>query len=441
MNKNYTKLIKQIGNTPLIEIKKLHRNRNVKIFAKKEYCNLSGSIKDRAALSMVEEGESSGKLTKDKTILESTSGNTGIALAAIAKIKGYNVKLVLPDSASLERKKILRELGAELTLTNALEGSEGAHKEAGKINAQSPDKYFWTDQYSNNANPKAHYNNTAPEIWKQTNKKITHFIAAIGTSGTLIGTGKRLKESNKNIKVIAVEPEEELHGIEGLKNLRIEKTPAVYNQDIPDGTIYISTEEAYHTAVRLAKEERLFVGQSSGLNVAAALRIANRLEKGVIVTVLPDSGYKYLSKNLFPNDIFDIQIKNEDLEKIHAHAKLAYPFEACGLLIGETRNNKKLVKKVIPTENKNKAREDRYEIDPKEYIKIDNKLNKSEYIIGIYHSHPDHPPRPSETDLAIAQPAYSYIIVSTISRAIISTTAWKLDNEEKSFKEEFLLIK
>jgi cysteine synthase B len=439
MNKNILGLI---GNTPLVEINKLHKNKDIKIFAKAEWTNLSGSVKDRAALSMIENGEKSGKLTKDKTLIESTSGNTGIALAAIAKIKGYKIKLVMPENASEERKKLLKELGAELILTDSFESIDGAYEEANKIYDQNPAQYFKVDQYSNPANPKAHYNGTALEIWKETKGKITHFVAGTGTSGTIMGTGKRFKELKKDIKVVAVEPKEEIHGVEGLKNMRVEMVPAIYEEAIPDEKIYIPTEEAYNTVVRLAKEEHLLAGQSSGLNIAAALMIADTIKRGMIVTVLPDSGYRYLSKNLFPDDIFDIEIKMEDLEKIHQHVKESYPYEACGLLVGDIKENKKIVKKVFSTENKNKVRaNDRYEIDPREYIEIEKTLEKNESVIGIFHSHPDHPSRPSETDLTRAHPVYSYIIVSTVGSAVISTTAWTLDEEEKSFREEFLNIK
>jgi len=438
MNKDILRLV---GDTPLIEIKKLNKNNKVKIFAKAEWYNLSGSVKDRAALSMIEEGEKSGKLTKDKTIIESTSGNTGIALASVAKIKGYKIKLVMPESASEERKNILKDLGAELILTDPMEGIDGAYMHGKKIYEKNKDKYFKPDQYGNEGNPNAHYNGTAVEIWEQTDGKVTHFVAGTGTSGTVMGNGRKLKELNKDIRVIAAEPEEEMHGVEGLKNMRNEMVPAIYDESVVDEKNYIETEEAYDTAIRLAKEERIFVGPSSGLNIAAALRLAEKIKEGIIVTVLPDSGYRYLSRNIFPEDIFDVEVKKEDLAKIHSHAKQDYPYETCGLLIGEIKEDRKIITKIIKTENKNKVRaEDRYIIDPEEYKKIDNGLNDGESIIGVYHSHPDHPPRPSETDLNIAQPIFSYIIVSTLGDAILSTTSWILDEDEKSFKEEFLNI-
>lgn len=436
MNKEILKLI---GNTPLIEIKS--PNPDVKIFAKAEFQNLSGSVKDRAALSMIEDGEKTGSLTKDKIILESTSGNTGIALAVIAKVKGYKIKLVMPSSASPERKKLLKELGAELVLSDPMEGADGAYKQSKELYAKSPEKYFKADQYANPANPKSHYNGTAKEIWEQTYGKVTHFLAGTGTSGTVMGTGKRLKELGK-VHIIAVEPEEEMHGVEGLKNMRVELVPAIYDESIPDEKIFIPTEEAYSTAIKLAKEEGLFVGMSSGLNIAAAFKVASKLKQGVIVTVLPDSGYRYISRDIFPDDIFDISIKKEDLERIHNHTKKTYPHEACGLLIGEIKDGKKVIKRIVSVENKNKERaEDRYDIDPKEYMKVDNSLGKGESIVGIYHSHPDHPPRPSPTDLSIAQPVFTYIIAATVGDAVIATTAWTLDEKEKGFKEEFLSVK
>lgn len=438
MDKNILKLI---GDTPLVEINKIPKNKDIKIFAKAEWYNLSASVKDRAALSMIEEGEKSGGLTKEKTLIESTSGNTGIALAAIAKIKGYRIKLVMADSASEERKRLLEELGAELVLTDAMESSDGAYRESYQIFNREPGRYYKLDQYSNPANPKAHYSGTALEIWEQTKGRVTHFVAGTGTSGTVMGAGKRLKEFNPEIKVIAVEPEEEMHGVEGLKNMRVEMVPSIYEEAFPDEKIYISTEEAYDTALGLAREEHVLVGQSSGLNMAAALRVAEGIEKGLVVTLFPDTGYRYLSKKLFPDEVFDVEIKKGDLEKIHRQVKESYPYEACGLLAGVVHGAKKRVNRVFLTENKNETRaNDRYEIDPLEYLQIEKDLPEGESIIGIFHSHPDHLPRPSKTDLSRAHPVYTYVILSTVGEAVMSTTAWTLDQDGKSFKEEFLNI-
>ncbi|RMD57327.1 MAG: pyridoxal-phosphate dependent enzyme [Nitrospirae bacterium] len=410
------------------------------IFAKLEYNNLTSSVKDRAALNMIIKGEETGELTKDKIILESTSGNTGISLAAIGMLKGYKVKLVLPETISLERRNILKEFGAELMFTSASEGSDGAYKYAKRLYKKHQDIYFTPNQYSNPANPEAHYKGTADEIWKQTGGKVTHFVAATGTSGTLMGCSRRLKELNHNIQSYAAEPKEEIHGVEGLKNMRVEMVPDIYDETLVDHKLYITTEDAYNMALRLAKEERLFVGPSSGLNICAALKVAESIEKGVVLTVLPDTGYRYISTGIFNRELFDIFIAHKEMDKIKEHARDGYPFEVCGLMAGSIRDSKKIVTKVFPCENINKDRAiDRFEIHPREYLKITKQLSRGESIIGIYHSHPNHPSRPSITDLSFASPVYSYLIVATIKDRISSIRCWTLNEEEDGFKEEFIM--
>ncbi|GIW47041.1 MAG: cysteine synthase [Deltaproteobacteria bacterium] len=296
-------VIDLIGNTPLIRLSKitgdLNLNPRVEIYAKAEWFNPGGSIKDRPALWMILDGIRTGKLTHDKTIMDSSSGNTAIAYAMIGAALGYRVELVTPANINIERKKTLEAFGARIIFSDPLEGSDGAIRLARKLYADNPEKYFMPDQYNNPANPLAHYETTAPEIWEQTKGRITHFIAGIGTSGTLMGTGKRLKELNPNIKVIAVQPAEALHGLEGLKHMASSIVPGIYDPQFPDETIFVSTDNAYKVMKELLRKEGIFVGHSSGAAVYATLEYAKKLKEGVVVTILPDGGYRYLSGGIW----------------------------------------------------------------------------------------------------------------------------------------------
>lgn len=291
-----------IGNTPLLRLTKVEEllgKKGIEIYAKAEWFNPGGSVKDRPALWMILDGERKGLLTPDKTILDSTSGNTGIAYALIGAVKGYKVRLVVPANASEERKRILAAYGAEVIYSDPLKGSDGAIELAHRIYDENPDAYFMPDQYNNPANPKAHYETTGVEIWEQTNGNITHFVAGIGTSGTLMGTGKRLKEFNPDIKVIAVEPDSGFHGIEGLKHMETAIKPGIYEPDFHDAKIPVRTEDAYEAVIWLSRECGLFVGPSSGAALVGAIELAKRLKEGVIVTIFPDSGDRYLSYRLW----------------------------------------------------------------------------------------------------------------------------------------------
>jgi cysteine synthase B len=285
-----------VGNTPLIRLRKMTAQANgVEVYAKAEWFNPGGSVKDRPALSIILEGERTGRLTRDKIILDATSGNTGIAYGWIGAARGYRVKLALPQNASEERKKILRTYGVELALTSPLEGSDGAIREARRLYAENPDLYFYADQYNNPANWRAHYETTALEIWEQTEGRITHFVAGLGTSGTFVGTSRRLKELNPNIQCLSFQPDSPFHGLEGLKHMATAIVPGIYDTNIADAEIEISTETAHEFARRLGREEGLLVGISAGAALAAALNVASRLESGIVVTVFPDGGDKYLS--------------------------------------------------------------------------------------------------------------------------------------------------
>lgn len=278
---------------------------NVEFYAKAEWFNPGGSVKDRAALAMIREGERIGKLALGKTILDATSGNTGIAFAVLGAALGYRVKLCIPGSASAERLRTLRALGAELVLTPGQEGSDGAIRQAREIFEQDPGKYFYADQYSNRANPRAHYETTGLEIWRQTNGRVTHFVAGLGTSGTFIGATRRLKELNPAIRAISVQPDEAFHGLEGLKHMGSAIVPPIYDASLADLNMAVGTEKAYAMVRRLAREEGILAGVSSGAALDACLEVAKnfaRGQKAVMVAIFPDSGLRYLSERFWEED-------------------------------------------------------------------------------------------------------------------------------------------
>ncbi|CAN5388914.1 cysteine synthase family protein [soil metagenome] len=292
----------EIGNTPLIRLRRITKDlsANIEIYAKAEHLNPGGSVKDRAALAMILEGEKSGELTKSKTILDATSGNTGIAYAMIGAARGYKVTLTLPKNASAERKRILKLYGAEIIETDEMNGTDGAQIKAKELFRKFPDKYFYSDQYNNENNWKAHYKTTAPEIWEQTNGRITHFLAGLGTTGTFVGTSRCLKEFNPKIRTISMQPASPLHGLEGMKHLATAIVPGIYDATIAEQNVEVTTEDAQTMTRVLAREEGLFVGVSAGANVFAALRLARELkENAVIVTILCDGGGKYLGENFW----------------------------------------------------------------------------------------------------------------------------------------------
>jgi cysteine synthase B len=300
-------LLATVGNTPLIRLEKIPSEfPGIEILGKAEYFNPGGSVKDRAARNMVLEGERSGRLNHTRTILDSTSGNTGIAYAMIGANRGYKVKLVLPANASDERKRILKAYGAEIILSDPGEGSDGAIRVCRKIYEEDPDRYFYPDQYNNPANWRAHYDGTALEIIEQTRGRITHFVSAMGTSGTFIGNTKRFRRDLPEVKCISVQPSSGFHGLEGLKHMPTAIRPGFYDDTLADENLWMETEDAYRMVRRLAREEGLLVGISSGCNVHAATIVARRLaergESGIIVTVLCDSAEKYLSEHFWDEE-------------------------------------------------------------------------------------------------------------------------------------------
>jgi S-sulfo-L-cysteine synthase (O-acetyl-L-serine-dependent) len=295
-----TKVTDLVGNTPLLELASVSAEvSDVRILGKAEWYNPGGSVKDRPALWMIRDGESSGALTPGKTILDATSGNTGIAYAWIGAALGYKVKLCMPANASEERKQFLRAYGVEFVLTDPGEGSDGAIREVRRLYAEDPERYFYPDQYSNPANPRAHYESTAPEIWEQTGGEITHFVAGLGTSGTFVGTASRLKEYNPEIKVISFEPESAFHGLEGMKHMESAIVPEIYDPTIADENRRIATEDAYEMVKRVAREDGVLIGVSAGAAVATALEVAREIEGGVVVTILCDGADKYLSESFW----------------------------------------------------------------------------------------------------------------------------------------------
>ena len=293
-------IVSHIGHTPLLRVRMFEREfPGLEVYAKAEWFNPGGSVKDRPALSMIEDGERRGALTKDRVIIDSTSGNTGIAYALVGAAKGYRVKLVMPGNVSAERKALVTAFGAEIVYSDAGEGSDGAIRMVREVVAHDPDRYFYPDQYSNPANPRAHYEGTAVEILEQTGGRITHFIAGLGTTGTFVGTTRRLKEHDPSIHAIAVEPDDSFHGLEGLKHLPTAILPRIWEEGVADEIWYCPTEHAYDLARAIARTEGLLVGHSSGAALWAVRRLASTIKEGVVVTVFPDSGDRYISTGLY----------------------------------------------------------------------------------------------------------------------------------------------
>ena len=289
-----------IGRTPLLRLRAFAADTpGVELYAKAEFQNPGGSVKDRAAAAILREAQRSGRLRPGVTILDATSGNTGIAYAMISAAHGYRLKLCMPANVTPERTRTLRAYGAELVLTDPMEGTDGAIREARRLHASEPDRYFYADQYNNDANWRAHYDTTAPEILEQTDGRVTHFVAGLGTSGTFMGVGRRLREFRRDVRLISVQPDSPLHGVEGLKHMETAIRPGIYDPSMADEDVRVATERAYAYTRRLASEEGLLVGVSSGAALAASLDLAARIREGVIVTIFPDSGTRYLTERFW----------------------------------------------------------------------------------------------------------------------------------------------
>jgi cysteine synthase B len=289
-----------IGRTPLLRLDSfIPPDSRVELFAKAEFMNPGGSVKDRAAAAILRDAARRGFLSRDTTILDATSGNTGIAYAMIAAAQGYRLTLCVPDNVTIERKRTLRAFGAELVLTDPMDGSDGAIREARRLYEADPGRYFYADQYNNEANWRAHYETTGPEILEQTDGRVTHFVAGLGTSGTFVGIGRRLREYRSRIQLVSVQPDSALHGIEGLKHMESAIRPGIYDSTLADEDVSVTTERAQALTRQLAAEQGLLVGVSSGAALAACLDLAERIPEGVIVTVFPDSGTRYLSERFW----------------------------------------------------------------------------------------------------------------------------------------------
>jgi cysteine synthase B len=293
-----------VGNTPLLQLQQVTKGLapGVSVYGKAEWYNPGGSLKDRPALSIIRDAERRGVLTPDKVLLDATSGNTGIAYAMFASVLGYKVELCVPANLSLERRRILTAYGATLINTSPLEGSDGAIREARARYAADPERYFYADQYNNDANWRAHYETTGPEIWRQTEGRVTHFVAALGTSGSFTGTARRLKEYNPAMRVLSVQPDSPFHGLEGMKHMDSAIVPGIYDPQLADANLEVQTEHAQEMARRLAREEGLLLGLSASAAVVAALAVARELEQGLVVTILCDSGMKYLTERFWEGD-------------------------------------------------------------------------------------------------------------------------------------------
>ncbi len=284
-----------VGNTPLLELRRIAAEvAPVRLFAKAEWYNPGGSVKDRPALNMMLDGEATGRLTKDKVLLDATSGNTGVAYAMLGAAMGYRIKLCVPKNIGPIRQRILESYGADLVLTDPTKGSDGAIEKARELYAKDPDTYFYPDQYNNDANWRAHYETTGREILAQTDGAVTHFVAGLGTSGTFMGTSKRLREEKPDVRLISFQPDGPMHGLEGLKHMPTSIVPGIYDETRADENRWVRTEAAQKLCLRLAREEGLLVGMSSGAALACALDVAKSIASGVVVVILPDSGHKYL---------------------------------------------------------------------------------------------------------------------------------------------------
>lgn len=293
-------IVDRIGNTPLLRLHLFDREApDVAVYAKAEFLNPGGSVKDRPALRMIEEAERSGLLTRDRIIVDSTSGNTGIAYAMIGAAKGYRVRLVMPGNVSEERRELVTAYGGEIVYSDPMEGSDGAIRTVRDMYEQDPDRYFLPNQYDNEFNWRAHYDGTGPEIWEQTRGTITHFIATLGTSGTFVGVSRRLRELSGDVRCISVQPSGPWHGLEGLKHMETSIVPGIYDPSLADENIDVDTEPAYELARELASSEGILAGHSSGAALVAVREVANRIGRGVIVTVLADGGGRYVSTGLY----------------------------------------------------------------------------------------------------------------------------------------------
>jgi cysteine synthase B len=440
-----------VGRTPLLRLRGLEPRPGIELYAKLEGQNPGGSVKDRAALAMIREGERSGALRRDRILLDATSGNTGISYAMIGAARGYRVMLCVPSNVTAERKQLLRTYGAELIFTDPMDGSDGAIREARRRYEQEPDRYFYVDQYSNPANWRAHYETTGVEIIDQTGGRITHFVAGLGTGGTFVGTGRRLREWRSSVQLISVQPESALHGLEGLKHMASAIVPAIYDPTIADRDETASTEESHALVRRLARREGLLVGPSAGAALAVSLRIAEEVDRAVMVMVFPDRGDRYLSEPFWNggDEVESIwtgsnsataelegtlRLPDEVFAAIREHGVAAYPDECCGALIGEESGQ--VLEALALSNTTNDERRRRFLIGPDQYLAAEKRARETgRTLLGFYHSHPNHPAVPSAFDLAHAWPNMDYLILSVRGGRPEEARTWRLREDRSAFDE------
>jgi cysteine synthase B len=423
-----------IGKTPLVRLPHFEPRDGVRIYAKLESRNASGSVKDRAALAIVSAARASGELRPGRALIDATSGNTGIAYARLGARLGFPVELCVPSNISPERKRLLTSFGATLIFTDPMDGTDGAILEARRRHAASPDRYFYADQYSNPANWQAHYSTTAPEILSATRGRITHFVAGLGTSGTFVGTGRKLREVKPSTVLVSVEPDSPLNGLEGLKHMATAIVPPIYDPALADEGIFVPTERAHDLTRRLALDEGLFVGPSSGAALAAALDVAADIQSGVVVLVLPDSGDRYVSDRFWDGTAAGLDLPSPALHAIRAHAEATYPNECCGAMIGRRAR----VDRILPLDNvSDEEQRRRFLVSPSAYTRAETEADQSgAELLGFYHSHPDHPAVPSAVDLAQAWPHFSYVIAAVSNGRFKEVRSWRLSEDGSRFDEE-----
>ena len=439
-------IVDQIGGTPLVRLQRFEPRPGVEIYGKLEMRNPGGSVKDRAARAMVLDGEARGLLGPGKILLDATSGNTGIAYAMLGAARGHRVRLCVPANVSPERKRLLKIYGADLVLTDPMEGSDGAIRQVKAIFERDPGRYYYPDQYSNDANWRAHFDTTGVEILEQTEGRVTHFVAGLGTSGTFMGTGRRLKQERPDVKLVSVQPDSPLHGLEGLKHMASAIVPSIYDPALADIDARVGTDEAHMLARRLAHEEGLFVGPSSGAALAAAIQVADDLTAGVIVAIFPDSGDRYLSDSLWDVDSestapgeapLHVRIGEAEMTAIRRHGTRIYPDECCGALLGPKTGE---VTEAYSLDNTfPDGRRRRFLVGPDEYMRAEKRATEAGLqLLGFYHSHPDHPAEPSQFDLDHAWPNMSYVIISVRQGQPKEARSWRLKADRSAFEEEFI---
>jgi S-sulfo-L-cysteine synthase (O-acetyl-L-serine-dependent) len=442
-----TSLTDLVGNTPLVRLPRFEPRAGVEIYAKLEMHNPGGSVKDRAALAMVLEGERAGKLGKGKILLDATSGNTGIAYAMLGAARGHRVRLCVPSNVTPERKHLLRVYGADLVLTDPMDGSDGAIRQVRAIYEREPHRYYYPDQYNNPANWRAHFDTTGVEILAQSAGRITHFVAGLGTSGTFMGTGRRLKQEKPDVTLVSVQPDSPYHGLEGLKFMASSIVPGIYDPTLADVDARVDTDEAHAMTRRLAREQGLFVGPSSGAALVAARTIGATLTEGVIVVIFPDGGDRYLSDSLW--DVKDagptedeeapvhLRIDETQMMAIRRHAARIYPDECCGALLGPNPGE---VAEAYALDNTfPDVQRRRFLVGPDEYRRAEARATETGLtLLGFYHSHPDHPAEPSQFDLDHAWPNMSYVIISVRQGQPKEARSWRLKADRSAFAEEFI---